>query len=148
MRAEVDRFLESHAEANRKLEPQEVEVDLCMPIGPGTFNTAPARSDEAPLRVTSADLKRIRDNMSEHVALREVEPALFQDERAVTKGLGLVSTAGDSDSTSDSETGDEGSRAERMRKIRLMRQTVARSVTGGRGPRARVSDTTDVDVIV
>ena len=148
MRAEVDRYLESHAQANRKLEPQEVEVDLCMPIGPGTFYTAPAHSDEAPLRVTTSDLKRIRDNMSEHVALREVEPAQSQDERAVTKGLGLVSTAGDSDSTSDSENGDEGSRAERMRKIRLMRQTVARSVTGGRGPRACVSDTTDVDVIV
>ena len=77
--------------------------------------------------------------MSEHVALREVEPAQSQDERAVTKGLGLVSTPGDSDSTSDSENGDGGSRAERMRKIRLMRQTVARSVTGGRGPRSRVS---------
>ena len=146
MKADVDRFLSSYEQANKKLEPNEVEVDLCMPLGPTNFYARPSRGDETALEVTLSDLKRIDDHARNHEAIKEPD-LVHSTSKLAIKGLGLIL---DSDSDEErAEEPDEDKKIERMRKIRSLRQTVSRiSVSGPRLKPTAKSSSDDVEVVI
>jgi len=126
---DLDRFMLSYDEVN-KIDPNDVEADLCMPFGPANFNTQPDRGDEKPLNITLLDFNRIKEVVDVHENPEDDGPELVHSSHLPQYGV-LHESDSDEDDTPER---DEDVRAERMRRIRGMRQTVAKSAASG--PRA------------
>lgn len=141
MKEELDRFMTSYEEANG----QEIDADLCMPLRPAGFNAPSAYGNEKPLKITVFDRERI--NVSAQLkdeaedGLQEVVQSTFHQPKGVLD---------DSNSSSDEEHQQPADvRAERLRKIRAMRQSVAlATLTGPRRTMNTGSDVEDVEVAV
>jgi len=128
MQDDLERYMVSYDQANQ-IEGHEVDVDLCLPLGPACFDETPTHGDEKPLTFTFLDKQRISEAVTG--AHDDLGQELDQDAGAKHK---LSAQAFFGESESSDEDPNEEDRAERLRKIRAMRQTVARSVASG-GPR-------------
>ena len=133
MQEDLERYMVSHEFAN-KLDAHEVEVDLCMPLGPTNFDAPPNRGDEEALQVSLADRKRIQAATGT-ASEDDNSEALVHSVNRPNKGLFDDSDSEEEDAMKHEA---EDDRANRIRMIRAMRQTVARAAAAG--PTANGSD--------
>jgi hypothetical protein len=142
MKGDLERYMVSYESAN-KLEDHEVEVDLCMPLGPTNFDAPPNRGNEKALHLTKVD----RTKIQEATRTQDLKP---ESEVLHSSNRPHLGFADSSDSDSDEDEEDtmkheaQDNRVERLRMIRAMRQTVARAAAAG--PTESNSD--DVEVAV
>jgi hypothetical protein len=139
MQGDLERYMVSYESAN-KLEAHEVEVDLCMPLGPTNFDAPPNRGNETALQLSKLDRTKIQE------ATRKQD--LPESKVLHSSNRPHLGFADSSDSESDEEDTlkheAQDNRVDRLRMIRAMRQTVARAAAAG--PTANNSD--DVEVAV
>ena len=142
MQGDLERYMVSYESAN-KLEAHEVEVDLCMPLGPTNFDAPPNRGNEKALHLSKLERTKIQEATQRQDLL---ESKIVHSSNRPHLGF---ADSSDSDSDSDNEEDTtkheaQDNRLDRLRMIRAMRQTVARVAAAG--PTANNSDDMEVAV--